>query len=572
MMVTPIRMLKISTKLWMLVILFFVAMLGNNLQDLSARKAQLLAEKQLKTRHLVETAFSVLKQYQEAEKSGALTTEQAQAGAIKVIKGLRYEEKEYFWINDLGKPVPKMIMHPTVPALDGKVLDDAKFNRATSQIAGANGVPEPLQGKNLFVAFVDVAERAGQGYVLYDWPKPVAGGGTTSELFTKLSYVKKFEPWGWLVGSGIYIDDVDAVFWQTVRAQLFVDLLLVLALGLVSWVIGRGIIGPIDQTAEALDSISAGEGDLTMRLKVASGGSIAQLAAGFNSFVARIEKTIGQVSACTGRLGRACEDVSGVARHTSKGVLHQQDETRAVVAAVSDMSGRAQAVAESAAGALDAARQADAAACAGKNVVDGTVASIGTLATNVEQANGVIGELSKESANIGSILDEIREIADQTNLLALNAAIEAARAGEQGRGFAVVADEVRVLAQRTQDSTQQIQRKIETFQKGTQAAADAMATSLHQAHASVGQAASAGDSLAKITRAVSIITEINAKIAAAAQEQSGLADGIKRRLHEISEVAEQTAQDSNSTQTATVDLTALVAELQGLVHQFKIST
>ena len=134
----------------------------------------------------------------------AWSIEQAQKEASDHIRKLRYEKKEYIWINDLGKPVPKMIMHPTVPALDGKVLDDAKFNKATKSVDGLNGETRKLDNKNLFVAFNEVVERAGKGFVNYEWPKPKEGGGTTTELYTKLSYVQKYEPWGWVIGSGIY--------------------------------------------------------------------------------------------------------------------------------------------------------------------------------------------------------------------------------------------------------------------------------------------------------------------------------------------------------------------------------
>jgi methyl-accepting chemotaxis protein len=174
-------------------------------------------EKQDATRHIVELAMGVLELHDAEVKAGKATLEQAQKDAAEQIKKLRYEKKEYVWINDLGKPVPKMIMHPAVPALDGKVLDDVKFNKATKSIDGLKGETRILNNKNLFVAFNEVVDRAGKGFVNYEWPKPKEGGGTTTELYTKLSYVQKFEPWGWVLGSGIYIDDVkkdvDAVKW-----------------------------------------------------------------------------------------------------------------------------------------------------------------------------------------------------------------------------------------------------------------------------------------------------------------------------------------------------------------------
>ena len=219
-MVTGLRKLKLMARLSILAVIAFVCMVVIMFEAIDTIHTLVYEDRQVKTRHLVETAYSVLKQFNDSEKAGEMTTELAQAGAIKVIKALRYEEKEYFWINDLGKPAPKMIMHPMVPALDGKVLDDAKFNRATMLQAGLNGPRVKVEKMNLFSAFVDVADKAGQGYVEYLWPKPKAGGGVSDELFTKLSYVKKFEPWGWVIGSGIYIDDVENIFWKHAMRSL----------------------------------------------------------------------------------------------------------------------------------------------------------------------------------------------------------------------------------------------------------------------------------------------------------------------------------------------------------------
>ena len=210
--------LKLMTRLSLTVIAAFLVMLLISYQSITTMHRQLYEDRQLKTRHLVETAWGVVAGYQDQQRAGTLTEEAAKRQAIQAIKRLRYEEKEYFWIHDLGKPVPTMVMHPTVPALDGKVLDDPKFNKASSKSEGLRGKVIPLDHKNLFMAFNEVIERAGHGFVEYQWPKPLAGGGTSQELFLKLSYVKTFEPWGWVIGSGIYIDDVELLFRQHAKS------------------------------------------------------------------------------------------------------------------------------------------------------------------------------------------------------------------------------------------------------------------------------------------------------------------------------------------------------------------
>jgi methyl-accepting chemotaxis protein len=565
------KTLKIAAKIWILVALLFAGLIGSGVYQLFDRKAELLTEKELKTRHLVETAFTLLSHFQGLEQAGKLSGDEARQQAIAALKALRYEGKEYFWINDLGRPAPKMVMHPTVPALDGKVLDDAKFNKATIEQDGIDGKHIPVPGKNLFVAFIDVVNRAGHGYVMYDWPKPKAGGGVTEQLFPKLSYVKKFEPWGWVVGSGIYIDDVDANFRSQAQKQLVIAAALLAVLGIFSAFMVRSIIAAIDKTANAMHDIAAGEGDLSRRLAPEAKGSLTYLAEGFNAFASKIEQTMVQVNQCSAELSSSASKLSDVAHHTAEGVRRQEDEGRAVQAAVTQMAAHVQQVAENAAAAVASARQADAEAQGGKAVVDRTVAAIMALADDVRRADSVISELKVESGDIGSIVEVIREIADQTNLLALNAAIEAARAGEQGRGFAVVADEVRKLAQRTQEATSQIRNKIQTLQQGAESAATVMNASRDRAQMSVEEANEAGASLERITRAVDEITAQNAQIATAAADQSRMADHITQSLAGISEVAQETAQDASQTRNATGEQAALVARLQALVSQFKIS-
>ncbi|WP_018952864.1 methyl-accepting chemotaxis protein [Thioalkalivibrio sulfidiphilus] len=346
-------------------------------------------------------------------------------------------------------------------------------------------------------------------------------------------------------------------------------LVLVLGMGL-AWVIARSIVKPLCETVARLDDIAQGEGDLTQRLPVEGKNELTQLAVAFNAFVSKIQDVVRQVAGATSQLAAASEELSATAEQTTNQVRRQQNETDQVATAMNEMTATVQEVARNATEAAAAARETDQEANAGRDVVGATIRSIEALASEVENAAGVIQRLSADSEEIGKVLDVIRGIAEQTNLLALNAAIEAARAGEQGRGFAVVADEVRTLASRTQESTHTIQEMIERLQGNASSAVTVMEKGRVQASGSVQQAAKAGESLKTITGAVARITDMNTQIASAAEEQSAVAEEINRNVVNISQAVDETASGSQQISTASDELARLAAELQGMVGQFKV--
>jgi len=336
------------------------------------------------------------------------------------------------------------------------------------------------------------------------------------------------------------------------------------------WFIARGIVGPLNDSIARVNGIALGEGDLTQRLPVQGQDEMAQLATAFNAFVERMQDLVRQVGAATEQLAAASNQLSITSGETSQQVLSQQSETDQVATAMNEMTATVQEVARNANEAARSAQQTDEEASAGREVVRQTIASIQSLAAGVEDGAAVIERLSADSAEIGQVLDVIRSIADQTNLLALNAAIEAARAGEQGRGFAVVADEVRTLASRTQSSTEEIQKMIERLQGNAGNAVAAMEKGRVQGRESVAQASRAGDSLEAITGAVASINDMNAQIASAAEEQSAVAEEINRNVINISQAVDQTARGSQQISSASETLARLAADLQGQLSRFKI--
>ncbi len=322
------------------------------------------------------------------------------------------------------------------------------------------------------------------------------------------------------------------------------------------------------ELADVANAISGG--DVHRRCTVESRDLIGDIVDSFNRMGENLREVIGQILNSTAQLASATEQMSVVIERSGEGLKRQQHETDQVATAINEMAATAQEVARNAAQAAQAAQQADTETRSGKLVATEAIGGIDALAGAVADAAGVIHKLESESANIGVVLDVIRGIAEQTNLLALNAAIEAARAGEQGRGFAVVADEVRTLASRTQKSTQEIQEMIERLQAGAGNAVQVMDQAGGMAKAGQEQVEKAAESLASIASAVATINDMNTQIASAAEEQSAVTEEIHRNVMAISQVSRETADGARQTATASQQLARLAAELQELVSHFKM--
>ncbi len=347
--------------------------------------------------------------------------------------------------------------------------------------------------------------------------------------------------------------------------------LVVAGLGLlVIWLVGHGIARPLKQMVAMLNDIAQGEGDLTRRLTSDRADELGAIASGFNTFLIKLQGMITQVVSSVQKVSDSSEHTADIAIRTNQGVHKQMVEIDQVATAVHEMTATAQDVARNATQAAQAASHADQAANQGMRIVRDTSASIGVLAEEIGKAVAVVQTLAKDSENINAILTAIRAIAEQTNLLALNAAIEAARAGEQGRGFAVVADEVRNLAQKTQQATEEIQAMIQQLQQGTRDVVRVMEDSQHRTDESVQHAAKAAEALQTITQAVSVINDMNTQIASAAEEQSAVAEDINRNVINIGQVANEVAGGADESSAASADLTKLAEQQRRLINQFKV--
>ncbi len=331
----------------------------------------------------------------------------------------------------------------------------------------------------------------------------------------------------------------------------------------------RAIVKPIRDIAQRLSRIGEEGGDLTQRLDVRGHDEIAGLSSGFNRFMDKIGEIIDTVKQSSSQVHHSAGELSSITALASDGASQQSLKNSAIATAVEEMSTSAEQIAESAASAAQETSNADSSAQQGKSIVSQSIKGIQTLSDEVSAAAQVINNLEQEADSIGSVLDVIRSIAEQTNLLALNAAIEAARAGEQGRGFAVVADEVRTLASRTQQSTEEIQAMIESLQGGTKQAVAEMDKSCKQAETTVQRAIEAGKSLDEIVSAVTQINETNNQIAHSAGEQKKTAAEVSQNVLAIQSVSEQTADNSKKAQNTSAEVATQAELLQGLMQQFQ---
>ncbi|CAE6917837.1 Methyl-accepting chemotaxis protein McpP [Pseudomonas marincola] len=543
---TRLRSIPINRRLWLILLLAILMLAGLGSAMLEQIHTQLYAAKSEKTRHVVESASGILRHYQALEADGTLTLEQAQQAAKDMIRGLRYDNREYFWIND---QTPTMIMHPTNSKLEGQNL---------------SAIKDP-DGVELFNEMVRISREKGAGQVEYRWPKP----GSEAPV-SKISYVELFKPWGWIIGSGVYVDDVQAEFREQAMRLVGIGFGLMVVMALLVSMIVRSISVPLGHTVNAMANIASGEGDLTRALDTNGNDELTALAKNFNAFTSKLREVISQSLASASQLNSAAHSLGGVAGEAQQHSEQQSLQMDQVATAINQVTYGVQDVAKNAEHASNEVQAAEEQAIQGQRNIDASLQQIAELSGTIDQSVEVIQALSTESVQIGSVLEVIRSIAEQTNLLALNAAIEAARAGEQGRGFAVVADEVRLLAQRTQNSTAEIQVMIERLQSNSEAAVKVIHESSQSSQRTVVQASQAGESLTLIAQSLRNLTGLNTSIASATLQQSHVVEDINMNVTQAAGLAQSNANAAQQSSAASQQLGALAADLNRLLGQFRV--
>jgi len=545
-----------------------------------------------------------------------------QAEALEAIKKMRLPDGGYFWINDDTSPVPTMIMHPTAPTLDGKLLNNPKYGCATMYQEGLKAEPKMTDGKaNLFGAMVTATSKTGKGFVTYLWAKPKKGGGVTDERFPKLSYVQHFKPWGWIIGMGVYIDDITTTVIQEreffhshilgtlIKASIANVITAIIVALLFLWFFRRDVNIPLMKLTEFALEVDKGNLDARIeghfigrlnKLKVAmeamensikdglacseeSAAEAQEQADKAEETLSRVQEHVGQLNDLLDRMNdvakkasQVSEDMTGKAEDLATqfteviaGAEEQRNSLTETMTGMNEMRDVVLNVAQNAAEAAESSDTARSTADKGASIVGDAVNAIGEVREGTENLKQSMGELGHQADAIGKVMNVINDIADQTNLLALNAAIEAARAGEAGRGFAVVADEVRKLAEKTMDATREVGQNIQAIQASTQENITRVDDSAKAAEIASEKANLSGETLEEIVSLVASNASQVSNIASASEEQSAATEEMSRNIELVNDIAVKTVTEMSTSMDYTKDLTNLAEETRIVIESLK---
>ena len=515
--------------------------------EVTAFREKLIGERKTQIKEATQIAAGIV-QYQLSLKE--------QGNVNQALRDIRFGSSGYFFIYDSQG---KNLFHAVMPNLEGQNKIDMTDPRGTKIIVGLLN-----------------AAKNGDGNFSFYFQKP-----NTNEQIEKIGYSMMIPGTDWMLGTGVYVDDIDAVvedyrataYEQMMSKSLGVLLIALLLAAITAAVIlltAHRMVTPIKNMADNLNDIAKGEGDLTKRLTVTGEDEIAQLGRSFNLFVDKLQTIIGDVAHATAKVKTAANAIHDQTKVMSRQLISHNNETDQVVTAITEMSATASEVAQNTTQVAEATHAATGDVANAQRCVDASLEEISALMAQINNAASNIQSLSEQSKKINSVLSVIGGIAEQTNLLALNAAIEAARAGEQGRGFAVVADEVRSLASRTQSSTLEINEMLSELHKLVALAVKTMEESQQSCVRSVDSSRAISDSLGSVTSAVTAINDMSTQIATAATEQSSVTEEINRNVFAIQEIVNELLHSSEDAARVSQTVSQEGTNLGKLVGQFKI--
>lgn len=539
------RSFTIKAKLTALLVLTVAALVLVQAISLNGLWHELNLNKETELKQLSQVAYSIMEEQDKKAVQGKQSLTEAKTKAKALIADLTYGNGEYFFIFDKNY---NMVMHPIKPSLNGK---------NTERMPDANG-------KMFFKEMISTAVLTGESYVDYVWPR--AG---ESKPIDKKSFSVYFQKWGWGVATGVYTDDLWETFMSEVYSVLQFTIVILILTSILVFYITKSIVTPLQFLEKRMMEVCNTK-DLTLRANLDGNDELTDMATAFDVMLTQFNEIIFNMRSASEQISSASTELSVITAQTSEGMESQKLESHQVATAMTQMSTTVHEVANSISNAAQASHNAAQATQHCNSVLETSNSSIDELSKKLEQAEILIHTLETQSSDISSILSVITGIAEQTNLLALNAAIEAARAGEQGRGFAVVADEVRSLSSRTHESTNEIHNVISNLQSGSKDAVAAMNESKIAASLVVENAQKSAQALQDITDSVAQIDMMTSEIASASEQQTVVAEEINRNINNISEITDESSVGAVQTAESSEELARLAEDLKVVVEQFEV--
>ena len=536
--------LRVATRMRLLIAITLIGLLSLCAVSLANFRTGLIEDRKLQTKALVESSIGVLKHFHSLAQKGVMSEDEARKSAMATLSTIRYADNNYFF----GLSAKHIyLLHPAKPDLVGS---DASGNQDSN-------------GKYHIKALVQ-AGLSGGGFVDYWYSKPGQDAPRP-----KISYAAQFEPWGVILGTGIYVDDVDREFRSIAMLLGGISALLLLLLGSLGWWIGRSITRELGGEPGAATAVMqrAAQGDLTTQLGSTQPGSMLHA---LGSMVGALRSMMGEINHGSRQLVDNADHISRISREVASAAERQSDATAAMAAAMEELTVSSSHISSSALDTEQNSQEAMRLAAEGTQRVDQAASAIRRMAETVTGASSRILALEERIGQVSSIANVIKEIAGQTNLLALNAAIEAARAGEQGRGFAVVADEVRKLAERTSTATTEIEQMITGIQGDTSGAVQAMHAALPEVDQGVALAASATEALRAIEAGANKTLERVREIADATKGQSATSTALAQQVEEISCMVQSTSDSIRGAAEAAVGLEQIAGNLKNQIARFHL--
>jgi methyl-accepting chemotaxis protein len=545
MLVTKLKEVSIAARAWSILGLFAISLLTNTFLNIDASRQHMRENYERGVETMVESALGVVKFYHQQSQNGALSETVAQARALETITAMRFDGDNYIFVGD---------------------REGYQLSTGVLSLLGTNIMNLQDSNGQYFVQKLYQTAQSGGGFVDYYWRNP-----DKETLDPKTSYAVMFEPWGWMVGSGMNMDALQSVTQRSEINSLSYAMGILLVLSIVVGYFIKTITSPLKRTLKAMKVLAQGEGDLTQRLPEEGSKELIYLSRYFNQFVASIQSIMLNINDAGAQVSSSAVQLSNSVHHIDDSLNQQQADVDMLATAMTEMLATVEEVAGRTTEANDASCLAAKETQNSRNIIQKNVDEANQLSEQIGAASEAVKQLATDARNVDTVLEVIRGVAEQTNLLALNAAIEAARAGEQGRGFAVVADEVRTLSQRTQESTLEIQSIVERLQVGAENVVVVMNQGASKAYQAAELSNQAGETLTQIDQEVRTIQEMAQHIATAAEQQTVTVNDINRNVVSLSDMASSVSGESSQMASSGRELRSVSDNLVNMIRKFKLA-